>query len=181
MNTIKPSQILGGDMEWSDEIGFEFEEILGLEQKTEPGKLTIGGQTELKFNKSQAEDEEKKKKEEDRKKTFHQTLKDDQLRAQMAKDRMWFEEAINDITSNISTEEKNELLHYQANYKDRSIYQKAELRKKLIEKARNGEKQQKEIAIPRVAKQPSALEGAFEGTSGTVGSGIANFGKGSVQ
>lgn len=194
-NKVNPSQILGGIMGGFDEIGFEletpipasevvkevgnlfFKDILGLEQKTESSKLSIGGQTELKFNENQAkiEEDQKKKKEVDRKKTFYRALKDDQLRAQMAKDRMWMEEEINDITSNISTEEKNELLHYQANYKDRSIYQKAELRRKIIDQRRKSEKQQKAVSIPSPAKQPSALEGAFEGRSGTQGSGTANL------
>lgn len=181
-NKIKPSQVLGGTMGWIDEIGFEmeslvFEDILGLEQKTESSKLAIGGQTELKFNENQAkiEEQEKARKEADRKKAFYQILKDDQLRAQMAKDRMWMEEEINDITSNISTEEKNRLLHYQANYKDRSIYQRAELRRKIIEERRKSEKQKFDAAIPSPAKQPSALEGAFEGRSGTQGSGTANL------
>lgn len=194
-NKVNLSQILGGIPGLLDETSFEmetpiqvsevvkevgnlfFEDILGLEQKTAANKLSIGGQTELKFNENQAkiEEEQKKKKEADRKKAFYQTLKDDQLRAQMAKDRMWMEEEINDITSNISTEDKNELLHYQANYKDRSIYQKAELRRKIIEQRRKSENQQKEVAIPSPAKQPSALEGAFEGRSGTQGSGTANL------
>lgn len=144
------------------------------EYKLDPTKFPSQGSIE--FNQVQA-----KQKEADRKKTFYQALKDDQLRAHQAKERMWFEEEINDIASNISTEEKNELLHYQAGYKDRSIYQKAELRKKIIEQRRKKDQQQKEASIPSPAKKISALEGAFEGASGKVGSGTANFGKGSVQ
>lgn len=197
---VKPSQILGA-MGWFDEGSFEreervidvtsvvkeagslvFEDILGIEEKEED-KLTIGGKTELNFKENQAklEKQEKDRKEADRKKTFYQNLKDDQIRAHQAKERMWFEEEINDIATNMPTEEKNELLHYQAGYKDRSIYQKAELRKKIIEQRRKKDQQQKEVSIPSPAKKISALEGAFEGASGKVGSGTANFGKGSVQ
>lgn len=212
-NKIRPSQILGAmGWEGFDEDSNEKEsslpsilgglvgevikesanlfkqEVAGVEDESEENqenknKLAIGGETELKFDKKQAELEEKLKQKEkaDKKTAFYQALRDEQLRAQMAKDKMWLEEEINDITTNISTEEKNALLHYQASYKDRSTYQKAELRKKLIEQKRKAETQQKEASVPSPAKQPSALEGAFEGTSGSVGSGTANFGKGAVQ
>lgn len=154
-----------------------FEDILGMEKKEESDKLTIGGKTELTFEQNQAkiEKQEKDRKEADRKKTFFQALKDEQLRAQQAKDRLLFEEEMDDLLTNLPTEEKNRLLHYQASYKDRSIYQRSELRKKLIEEKRKGDKQQKAAAIPSPAKQPSALEGAFEGRSGTQGSGTANL------
>jgi len=67
------------------------------------------------------------------------------------------------------------LLHYQASYKDKSVYQRAELRKKLIEQQEKSEKQEKATSIPTPAKQPSALEGAFEGRSGSQGGGSANL------
>lgn len=202
-NKFIPSQALGA-MGWYDE-GNEIEtplssivsgateviaeavnlvkETAGIENtssetQTEANKLAIGGQTELNFKESQAkiEEQEKNRKETDRKKAFFQVLKDDQLKTQMAKDKMWFEEAINDMTSNMSTEEKNELLHLQADYTDnRNIYHKAELRRKIIEQRRKADQQQKAVSIPSPAKQPSALEGAFEGRSGNQGSGTANL------
>src|SRR3989338_3109474 len=85
------------------------------------------------------------------------------------------QEEINDIVTNLPTEQKNQLLHYQASYRDRSVYQRSELRKKLIEQKKNAEKQEKAASIPSPAKQPSAMEGAFEGRSGTQGSGSANL------
>ena len=93
----------------------------------------------------------------------------------MAKDRMWLEEEINDITANISTTEKNELLHYQASYKDKSIYQKAELRRKIIEQRKKADKQQKETSVAQTKPGSSALQTAFEGGSGSQGSGTANL------
>jgi len=168
---INPRQVLGG-MIGGFEEGFEKESFLSN------GKLAIGGKTELNgFNKNQAELEKKikEKAEADRKRRFNQALKEDYERTQRAKDRIWLEEEINDITTNISTEEKNKLLHYQASYKDRSIYQRAELRRKIIEERRKAEKKQKEATIPSPAKQASALQTAFEGGSGTQGSGTANL------
>lgn len=198
---IRPSQILGA-MGWFDEGSFEreergidvssvvkeagslvFEDILGIEEKEED-KLTIGGKTELNFKENQAKIERqgKDRKEADRKKTFYQNLKDDELRAHQAKERMWFEEEINDKISGFSTGETNEMLHLQADYKDnKSVYHRAELRKKLIEQRKKTENQQKGESIKSPAKKISALDGAFEGASGSVGSGTANFGKGSVQ
>lgn len=131
----------------------------------------------IEFNKQEANAEAKlKQKEQDEKvKAFYQALKEDQLRAQQAKEKMLFEEELNDITANMSTAEKNRLLHYQASYKDKSIYQISELRKKIIEQRRQATKQEKQASIPSPAKQPSALEGAFEGRSGTQGAGTANL------
>lgn len=184
---IKPSQILGA-MGWFDEIGSEMETpslssvVKGLgglfgdalsigsdlteggssESNSDSNKLSIGGQTEIDFNKS-------------KKKVFYQTMEQNRLKAQQAKDKLLFEEEINDISLNLSTEEKNKLLHYQASYKDRSVYQRAELRRKIIEQRRKSEKEQKATSIPSPAKKASALETAFEGASGTQGSGTANL------
>lgn len=208
---VNPARMPGA-MGWIDEIGFEmespsvssvaqsigggaagvFEGALGLIQNVagvEPQNDTLESKQisptgTIEFNKAEAkaEEQEKNRQEKDRKKTFYQTLKDDQLRAQMAKDRMWMEEEINDKISGFSTEQTNELLHLQADYKDnKSVYHRAELRKKLIEQKRLADKQQKAASIPSPAKKIYALEGAFEGASGKVGSGTANFGKGSVQ
>lgn len=105
---------------------------------------------------------------------FFQTLKEDQQKVQMEKDKV-FEEEINDMVANLPTEQKNELLHYQASYRDKSVYQRAELRRKIIEQREKAKEQQKEAAIPSPAKQPSAMEGAFEGRSGNQGSGTANL------
>ncbi len=200
-NKVKPSQVLGGIMGGFDEIGFEMEtpsvssvvdgvggifsdifslgqDIVGAEPKeasAESNKFPSKGTIEFNKNEARAQQQLKEKEQTDKKKAFYQTLKDDQVRAQMAKDRMWMEEEINDLTSNMSTEEKNELLHYQASYKDRSIYQKAELRRKIIEQRRKSENQQKDASIPSPAKQASALETAFEGGSGSQGGGTANL------
>lgn len=155
--------------------------VTGMEDKTESkanAKFPTTGSIE--FNKQQAQIEQLQKQQAgkekaDQKRVFFQALKEDQERAQKAKEKLLFEEEINDIVTNLPTEQKNELLHYQASYKDRSIYQRAELRKKLIEQRRKAEKQQKQSSIPSPAKQPSAIEGAFEGRSGTQGGGSANL------
>ena len=123
----------------------------------------------LEFSKNQA------KAEAENKKIFYQALKEDQARTQQAKDKMWLEEEINDITSNMSTEEKNRLLHYQASYKDRSVYQMAALRKKIIEERRKAEKQNKEASVAETKPGASALQTAFEGGSGSQGAGQANL------
>lgn len=177
---INPRQVLGGMIEGFEESSFEMESFLSsvTTESEQNGKLAIGGKTELNgFNKKEAELEKqiKQKKEADRKRRFYQTLKEDQERAQRAKDRLLYEQELDDTVANMSTEEKNRLLHYQASYKDKSIYQIAALRKKIIEERKKGEKQQKAAAIPSPAKQPSALETAFEGASGKQGSGTANL------
>lgn len=199
-NKIRPNQVLGG-MGWLDEIGSEMEIPLssvakgfggimgdimsmgedltegGSPEKTDSSKLQIGGQTEIDFNQRQSEAEAKLKEKEqsDKKRAFYQILKEDQDRAQRAKEKLLFEEEIYDLTANLPTDEKNRLLHYQASYKDMSIYQRAELRKKIIEQRRKTEKQEKSASIPSPAKQASALESAFEGGSGKQGSGTANL------
>ena len=198
---VKPSQVLGGALGWIDEIGFEMEtpsvssvakgigsvfedifslgqDIAGVEVKSAAEQSNkFPSQGSIEFKKAQVKVEEDKKKQEaaGQKRVFYQALKEDQLRAQQAKDRLLFEEEINDIATNLPTDEKNRLLHYQASYKDRSIYQRAELRRKIIEERRKADQQQKEVSIPSPAKQPSALEGAFEGRSGSQGSGTSNL------
>lgn len=177
---INPRQVVGGIIGGFDESSFEMESFLSsvTEESEQNGKLAIGGKTELNgFNKKEAELEKqiKQKEEADRKRRFYQASKEDYDRAQRAKDRLLFEEELDDVTANMSTEEKNRLLHYQASYKERSIYQIAALRKKIIEEKRLAEKQQKQVTIPSPAKQPSALETAFEGASGKQGSGTANL------
>lgn len=129
----------------------------------------------LEQSRKKIEQSQKEQKEAARQKAFFQTLKEDQERSERAKDKLLFEEEVNDIITNLPTEQKNELLHYQASYRDRSIYQRAELRKKLIEQRDKKEKQEKEVSIPSPAKQPAALEGAFEGRSGSQGGGTANL------
>lgn len=198
-NHINPKNILGGIPGLFDDGNFEREtpiisqvtqsmggifeaifslgqDITGVESKSESngaGKFPSKGSIE--FNRTNNEQFLKQQAEIERKKAFYQAIKKDQERAQRAKDKLLFEEELNDIVTNLPTEQKNRLLHYQANYRDRSIYQRAELRKKLIEERRKTENQQKEISIPSPAKQPSALEGAFEGRSGTQGGGTANL------
>lgn len=196
---IRPSQIIGGALGFIDEIGFEMEtpsvssvakgigegfgdvfslftDIAGVEGKPEEKPASFPSKGSIEFNKKEAAVQKKlETKEKDAKvRTFYRDLKDEQMAAQMAKDRMWFEEEINDITANISTTEKNELLHYQASYKDKSIYQKAELRRKIIEQRKKADKQQKQASVAET-KGPSAMNAALEGGSGSQGGGQANL------
>ena len=202
-NKIRQNQQVGGGFGFFDEIGFEMEttslasvtkglggivgDIFSIgsdlteggssESNSDSSKLSIGGQTEIDFTKRQTEAEVKLKQrdESDRRKAFNQTMEQDRLRFQQAKDQMLIEEEINDISLNLSTEEKNKLLHYQASYKDKSVYQRAELRRKIIEERKRAEKQEKTVSIPSPAKKASALDAAYEGGSGTQGSGTANL------
>lgn len=129
----------------------------------------------IEFKQKQSHEEEKQKVKAERVRAFFQSLKEDMDRAQKAKDKLLFEEEINDIITNLPTEQKNKLLHYQASYKDRSIYQRAALRKKLIEEQKKAQDKQKKASVPSPAKQPSALETAFEGGSGKQGGGSSNL------
>lgn len=158
-------------------------DVTGAEKKTESNggeKFPTTGSLEgFDKAKTQTQNEQlkkfkKEKTETDRKKVFFQTLKEEQEGAQREKERL-LDEEIDDIVATLPTEQKNKMLHYQMSYKDKSIYQKAELRKKLIEERKKAEKQEKEASIPSPAKQPSAMEGAFEGRSGTQGGGTANL------
>ena len=133
-----------------------------------------GSITEFNKAKAQLEEEKQQRKTADIQRIFFQTLKEDTQKVQLEKEKV-FEEEVNDIIANLPTEQKNELLHYQASYKDKSVYQRAELRKKLIEQQEKSEKQEKATSIPTPAKQPSALEGAFAGRSGSQGGGSANL------
>lgn len=165
-------------------VGEVFEATVSLVQETAKTEKFSSGSID--FKKNQAQDEQLQKQQEqqaeqlkkqagiDRKKVFFQSLKEDQDKVQREKDRV-FEEEMNDIITNLPTEQKNQLLHYQASYRDRSVYQRAELRKKLIEQSKKTEKQEKAASIPSPAKQPSAMEGAFEGRSGSQGGGTANL------
>lgn len=199
--SINPRNILGGIPGLFDETDFEREtplvstvsqaasgvfeaifslgqDITGVESKNESNgteKFPSTGTIEFNKKQTQTEQSQKQKAETERKKAFYQALREDQDRDQRARDKLLFEEEINDIVTNLPTEQKNQLLHYQANYRDRSIYQRAELRKKLIEERNKADKQKKEASIPSPAKQPSALEGAFEGRSGSQGGGTANL------
>ncbi len=165
------SQAASGVFEVAMDIG---QNISGTESKQETnGKFPTTGSIE--FNKKEVQNEQKAEAESDRKRAFFQALKEEQDRAQRAKEKLIFEEEINDMVTNLPTDQKNELLHYQASYRDRSIYQRAELRKKIIEQQKKQEKQEKAASIPSPAKQPSAMEGAFEGRSGNQGSGTANL------
>lgn len=175
MNTRK---ILGG-MDFLDEGEFERETSSAISTVSETfsttGSLEFSKPREDKVNAEQLQKLQKENTETNRKRAFIQALKEDMERTARAKNKLLFEEEINDIITNLPTEQKNELLHYQANYRDRSIYQRAELRKKLIEQQKKTEKQEKAASIPSPAKQPSAMEGAFEGRSGSQGSGTANL------
>lgn len=192
---LMPWEVIGGPLGWLEERGLESdistpvsqaatglweavsglvtENIIAAESKDKSnGKLSSNGSIE--FNKKQAE-ETKKHEEVDRKKLFFQALKEDADRAHKAKGGMLFEEEVNDIITNLPTDQKNRLLHYQASYRDRSIYQRAELRKKLIEEQNKQKEQKKQETIKSPAKQANALDTAFEGGSGKSGTGSANF------
>ena len=110
---VKFSQVLGGTMGWFENEGsYETEAavssvVRGTGGVLEEEKARFPSKGTLEFSKNQA------KAEAENKKIFYQALKEDQARTQQAKDKMWLEEEINDITSNMSTEEKNRLLHYQ--------------------------------------------------------------------
>lgn len=162
-----------------DVVSLFTEEVAGVEPKKENGetpKFPSSGSIE--FNKAQAEaaEEQKQKEVAAAKRAFFQTLKDDVARVENARDRMIYEEEIADIGAHISTEEKNDMLHYQKSYKDRSIYQMAELRKKIIEQRVKSEKTKKETNIAQTqTKTKSAMQGIFEGASGTQGGGQANL------
>lgn len=205
MNAVNPRNILGGfgffeDFETEKAVssiakgvGSVIEEIVGLgqdiagvepESEAKPATKFSSGSINFKENQSRAQTEQLQKQQAeitkertkiDRKKAFFQALKEDMERAQKAKDKLLFEEEINDIATNLPTDEKNRLLHYQASYRDRSVYQRAELRRKIIEQQKKSEKQEKAASIPSPAKKASAMEGAFEGGSGTQGSGTANL------
>ncbi|OGE64895.1 hypothetical protein A3I48_01280 [Candidatus Daviesbacteria bacterium RIFCSPLOWO2_02_FULL_36_7] len=162
--------------------GMGFFEDDNFERESERETSVVGifpstGSLEFNSTKKQEDQIQQIKKEQaetNRKEAFFQTLKEEQNKVQVEKDKV-FEEELNDIVSNLPTEQKNRLLHYQASYKDKSVYQRAELRRKLIEEQQKAEKQEKEASIPSPAKQPSAMEGAFEGRSGNQGSGQANL------
>ncbi len=199
-NKVNPRNILGGILGGFDEIGFEMEvpsvssvvkgagevvedflslgkDITGVEEKSSAETQKFPPQGTIEFNQKvkEMEDDRKLKEESQAKKVFYQAIKEDSQRAEQAKNRMLFEEEMNDIITNLPTEQKNELLHYQASYKDRSIYQRAELRKKLIEQRKEEDKKQKEVSMAQTAPKASALNAAMEGGSGTQGGGQANL------
>lgn len=194
---IKPSQVFGG----FDEIGFEMEtpsvssvakgvgsifedifslgaDITGVETKPAAEAQKFPPQGTIEFNQKikEMEEDKKQKEEASSKRIFYQALKEDVARVENARDRMIYEEEIADIGAHISTEEKNEMLHYQSAYKDRSVYQMAELRRKIIEKRMKDEKEKKEVSITQTqVKGKTAMQGMFEGASGSQGSGQANL------
>ncbi len=149
--------------------------ILGLFEDDFERETTIVSSETGKFSSTGTIEFKKKEKVEiKRKEIFFRTVKEDTDKVQMEKDKV-FEEEMNDIISNLPTEQKNRLLHYQASYRDRSVYQRAELRKKLVEEQQKAKNQEKAASIPNPAKKSHALETAFEGGSGTQGSGTANL------
>ena len=198
---VKPSQALGGMFGGFDEIGFEVEtpsvsniaqgvgsifqdifslgeDIVGVKQETSSKETKkFPPQGSIEFNKAQAKASEdlKKREEVDANRIFFQGLKDDTQRAEQAKNRMLFEEEISDISTNMPTDEKNKLLHYQSSYKDRSIYQKAELRRKIIEERKSADKQQKQASMAQTNPKASAMNAAMEGGAGSQGGGQANL------
>lgn len=158
------------------------EEVAGASKSTESTsgeKFPTTGSLDFKeaqARQQQAYDAEKKKqKAVEQKKVYFQSIKEGQAKVEQDKINAQFEEEINDISVNMSTEEKNRLLHYQSSYKDRSVYQKAELRKKLIEQRKADEKQKTAASMAQTTKQASAMQTAFEGGSGSQGGGQSNL------
>ena len=197
---LKPSKVLGGILGGFDEIGFEMEtpsatsvvkgvsslfedifslgqDIAGTEKKSAEETKKFPPQGTIEFPKavSEAQDEQKKKDRAQDQRIFFQGLKEDTQRAKEAKDKLLFEEEISDISTNMPTDEKNRLLHYQASYKDRSIYQRAELRRKIIEERKKADKQQKEASMSQTQSKTTAMNAAFEGGSGSQGGGQSNL------
>lgn len=195
---VNPSQVPGA-MGWMDEIGFEMEvpavssvakgtagvvsdvlslfteDVAGTEAPKAPSEhKQIDPTGSIEFTK-EIQEEQKQKEDAQAKRIFYQALKEDTQRAKEAKDKLLFEEEINDIVTNLPTEQKNELLHYQAGYKDRSVYQRAELRRKLIEQRKEADKKEKEASIAQTKPKASAMNAAFEGGSGSQGGGQANL------
>lgn len=158
---MNAKKILGGILGSYEEESFERETTT---VSTEKGKFSSGS---IEFKKKEVETK--------RKVIFFQNLKEDAKAAQEAKEKLLFEEEMDDILTNLPTEQKNRLLHYQASYKDRSVYQRAALRRKIIEEQKQTKDKEKAASIPSPAKKPSAMEGAFEGGSGTQGSGTSNL------
>lgn len=196
-NKIDPGKILGGILGSFDETEYEKETslvssvkdffggvyeatadlgqtVIIAESKTETnGQVNFSKNGSIEFNKPN--EDQKKQAEIKRKTLFFQTLKQDQEKAQREQEQA-LEQEITDMVAHLPTEQKNELLSLQADYRNNnSIYHRAELRRKIIEQRRKADQQQKAASIPSPAKQPSALEGAFEGGSGKQGSGTANL------
>lgn len=174
--TMTVSNVVSGVFEDIFSLG---EDIKGSETKSESNESQKFPSTgSIEFNKKQVEENaenEKQKAETERKEAFYQTLKEDQERVRRAKDILLFEEEVDDFVTNLPTDQKNQLLHYQASYRDRSIYQRAELRKKLIEERRKAEEKEKDAKVPSTAKQANAIETQFEGGTGKYGGGSANL------
>lgn len=197
---MNPLQVFGG----YDEIGSEMEapsvssvakgvgsifedifslgaDIAGVEDKpatanNETQKFPSQGTIEFNQKVKEMEEDKKQKEEAQSKRIFYQALKEDVTRVENARDRMIYEEEIADIGAHLSTEEKNEILHYQSAYKDRSIYQMAELRKKIIEQRVKDEKEKRQVSMTQTQmKGKTAMQGIFEGASGSQGGGQANL------
>lgn len=171
--------LVSGDIAGKTEIPKPFEDTFknDPENSLDPSAGKFPSQGTIEFNKAvaQIQENQKKKEEAQAKRIFYQAYKEDQQRAREAKDKLLFEEEINDIVTNLPTDQKNELLHYQASYKDRSIYQRAELRKKLIEQRKQADKKQREASIAQTQPRATAMQTAFEGASGSQGAGQANL------
>lgn len=196
MITLNPKKIFGGLGFFEDDgyeketstlssvtqgVGEVFQDIFSLGQEiagtnsdsksAEKEKFSTGS---IKFNENQAKAEDQRK-EAASKRVFFQALKEDQVKVQQAKNEEQIEQEIFDIGTNLSTEEKNKLLHYQSSYRDRSTYQRAELRRKLIEERKISDKQKKETSVAETKPGVSALNAAMEGGSGSQGAGQANL------
>jgi hypothetical protein len=164
LNSVRKAA--GGAVE--DIVSLFTENIAGINSESKEDKdaqISKTGSLEFKQAISQAQYE----------RAFYQSVKEEITRVENARDRMIFEEELMFIGENISTQEKNSMLHYQADYKDKSIYQLGELRKKIIEQKKMREKEKKQVSMQETKSKASAMNAALEGASGSQGGGQANL------
>lgn len=158
----------------NDAASLVTKDVAGVDKFPTSGTLNF---KEAPAKQQQAQEEEKKtQKIVEQKRVFYSVLKEDQAKVEQDKINAQFEEDINDIAVNMSTGEINSLLHYQASYKNnRSTYQKAELRKKIIEERKKTEQQNASASMAQTQTGASALQTVFEGGSGSQGGGQSNL------
>lgn len=152
--------------------------VAGTESKTETGgkeKFDMNGSIDFKKQEEKQKEKQKEQTKIKRQTLFFQTLKQDQEKARREEEQT-MEQEIAELVASVPMEQRNELLGLQTEYRNsNSIYHRSELRRKIIEQRNKTKQQQKEASIPSPAKKVSALEGAFEGGSGSQGGGQANL------
>lgn len=137
-----------------------FEAVFGLEQEVTGKETETNGRFpstgSIEFNNGaqtaqlqKQEEEMDQKQKTEKKRAFYQVLTADQEKVQREQEQKMWEEEIDNIVTNLPTEQKNELLHYQAAYKDRNIYQRTELRRKLVEERKKAKAEQQEASMAK--------------------------------